>query len=115
MEFLVGGSSTEVSCEFLYMLLCCTALLSDVCFWKSCIVKWFFFSKKKKLRRVFLGGGFFFFFSIGEHSCFGLKSCICCCSKAMEEAGIKLCLAYTGLFVCFNNLCLFLCRSPNAV
>lgn len=71
----MGGSSTKVYCEFLYMLLCCTALLSDVCFWKSCVVKCFFL---KKMLRVFLGGrgGECFFFSIGEHSCFGLMSCI---------------------------------------
>lgn len=112
----MGGSSTKVSCEFLNMLLCCTALLSDVCFWKSCIVKWFF-CKKKKVEGILggLGLGRIYFFSLGEHSCFGLKSCIWCCSKAMEGAGIKLWLAYTGLLLCFNDWCLFLCRSPNAV
>lgn len=82
-----------------------------------------FFAKKKKVEGILggLGLGRIYFFSLGEHSCFGLKSCIWCCSKAMEGAGIKLWLAYTGLLLCFNDWCLFcaeaqmLCEGCSAV
>lgn len=60
----------------------------------------FFFFPLRKVEGIFFCGGRSFF-SVGERSCFGLKSCIWCCYKAMEEAGIKLWLAYTDQ--CFVN------------
>lgn len=47
---------------------------------------------------------------MGEHSWFVLKSCIWCCYKAMEEAAIKLWLAYTDQ--CFVNVCSFPMHKP---
>lgn len=58
----MGGSSTKVSCEFVYMLLCCTAPLSDVCFWRSCLVKCFFLKKKSLGYFLGVGVGSLFFF-----------------------------------------------------